>query len=294
VAVLGMDFQLGVARALSGRPGDELDRTLSALQLAEFIYEQPGAGEVEYKFKHALTQEVAYNSLLIERRRLLHERAGEVIEELYADALDDHVVALANHFRQAGNAMKASDYLRRAGVVCIRRAAFPGAATHLSLGLELVKLLPESPEQTHREWELLRLLAVCLTVTAGAGSAQRGDLLMRMKLHCEQSSDDRRMFEVVMNRIYFHSVRNELAMECELSKEAVKIAERLGNRAWLDLALSSLAGCRRKASNSQFPVICVGCLSESKDRSVFLLRATWANGFEVPEFMWQPARVSRF
>ena len=54
------------------------------MQLAEFIYEQPAVGDIEYIFKHALTQEVAYNSMLIERRKLLHERAGEAMEELYA------------------------------------------------------------------------------------------------------------------------------------------------------------------------------------------------------------------
>jgi predicted ATPase/class 3 adenylate cyclase len=240
LSVLGREFPMSLIRAVFIRSHDELNRMLKDLQLGEFIYEQPALGDTEFTFKHALTREVAYNSVLMERRKLLHERAGEAIEELNADALDDHVVALANHFRQAGSALKASDYLRRAGVVCIRRAAFPEAATHLSLGLELIQALPESAEQARREWELLGPLAVCLTVTAGAGSAQRGDLLMRMKLHCEQSNDDRRMIEVVMNRIYFHSVRNELAMECELSKEAVKIAERLGDRAWLDLALSSL------------------------------------------------------
>ena len=51
------------------RPDDELDRMLVDLQLAEFIYEQPAAGDIEYTFKHALTQEVAYNSVLVERRR---------------------------------------------------------------------------------------------------------------------------------------------------------------------------------------------------------------------------------
>jgi predicted ATPase len=72
VAVIGTEFTLGVARAVSGKSDDDLDRMLSALQLAEFIYEQPPADDVEYTFKHALTHDVAYNSLLADRRRLLH------------------------------------------------------------------------------------------------------------------------------------------------------------------------------------------------------------------------------
>ena len=63
---------------------DELNRLLNDLQLGEFIYEQPAVGDTEYVFKHALTQEVAYNSVLIERRQQLHERIGAALERLYA------------------------------------------------------------------------------------------------------------------------------------------------------------------------------------------------------------------
>src|SRR5215467_3657688 len=103
VAVIGTEFQLGVARALSEKSDDDVNRMLNDLQLAEFIYEQPTAGAVEYIFKHALTHEVAYGSLLIERRRRLHERAGATIESLFAGTLDDHVTELAHHFTQSGN-----------------------------------------------------------------------------------------------------------------------------------------------------------------------------------------------
>ena len=76
---------------------------LGDLQLAEFIYEQPAIGDIEYIFKHALTQEVAYNSVLIERRKLLHERAAQAIEALFADRLEDHLAELAHHYDRSGN-----------------------------------------------------------------------------------------------------------------------------------------------------------------------------------------------
>ena len=62
---------------------EELNRLLNDLQLGEFIYEQPAIGDTEYIFKHALTQEVAYNSVLVERRQQLHERTGAALERLY-------------------------------------------------------------------------------------------------------------------------------------------------------------------------------------------------------------------
>ena len=71
----------------------------------------PRSGDTEYTFKHALTLEVAYNSLLVERRRLLHERAAQAIEALFSDRLEDHLAELAHHYERSGNARKAVEYL---------------------------------------------------------------------------------------------------------------------------------------------------------------------------------------
>src|SRR5262249_45907914 len=79
-AVIGREFPLSLVRAVSGQAQGALDRMLSHLQLGEFIYEQPAVGDTEYIFKHALTLEVAYNSVLIERRKVLHERVAAAIE----------------------------------------------------------------------------------------------------------------------------------------------------------------------------------------------------------------------
>jgi len=84
LAVLGREFPLGLARHVALKPDDELERMLSRLQGGEFIYEQPAFPEVEYIFKHALTQQVAYDSVLVERRKQLHERAGQSLESMFA------------------------------------------------------------------------------------------------------------------------------------------------------------------------------------------------------------------
>ena len=103
LAVIGREFPLGLVQRVTRKPDDELERMLSRLQAGEFIYEQPAAGDVEYIFKHALTQEVAYNSLLIERRKLLHERAGQALESMFAEQLDDHLDELAHHYSRSDN-----------------------------------------------------------------------------------------------------------------------------------------------------------------------------------------------
>jgi predicted ATPase len=86
----------------------ELDRLIVNLQLGEFVYEQPSIADIEYTFKHALTQEVAYNSVLLERRKQLHETVGRAIELIYSASLDDHVADLAHHFARSANQAKAT------------------------------------------------------------------------------------------------------------------------------------------------------------------------------------------
>ena len=76
LAVMGKKFSLSLLKTVVEKPEEELSQSLSQLQRGEFIYEQPAFPEVEYTFKHAVTQEVAYNSVLTERRRVLHERAA--------------------------------------------------------------------------------------------------------------------------------------------------------------------------------------------------------------------------
>jgi predicted ATPase len=83
LAVIGKEFSLSLVRQVTGQTEGSLQGRLSRLQTAEFIYEQPAFSEPDYVFKHALTQEVAYNSLLLERRKILHEHTAQAIEEVY-------------------------------------------------------------------------------------------------------------------------------------------------------------------------------------------------------------------
>src|SRR5262249_54818880 len=90
LAVIGREFSLSLVRQVVTRPEEELYRLFSTLQSKEFLYERPAFPEVEYIFKHALTQEVAYGSVLHERRKALHEQIATAMEQLYRANLEDH------------------------------------------------------------------------------------------------------------------------------------------------------------------------------------------------------------
>ena len=167
LAVIGREFPLSLIRAVVTKSDDELNRLLNDLQLGEFIYEQPAVGDTEYVFKHALTQEVAYNSVLMERRQQLHERTGAALETLYTNSVEEHLAELAHHYGRSANPDKAVQYLTRAGQQALNRSAFAEAQAQLQQGLEWIKKLPESPERDARELELASTLAQVLMVTRG-------------------------------------------------------------------------------------------------------------------------------
>jgi predicted ATPase len=127
LAVIGRESSLGLLREVASHPDNQLERMLADLRASEFIYEQPAATGIEYFFKHALTQEVAYNSLLIERRKQLHERAGQALESIFAAQLDDRLNQLAHHYGHSDNFDKAVEYLGRAGQQTMQRSAHADA-----------------------------------------------------------------------------------------------------------------------------------------------------------------------
>src|SRR5262249_10348197 len=131
LAVIGTEFRLTVVRKLIELENQELERMLAALQLSEFIYEQPASGDVEYIFKHALTRDVAYKSVLNERRRVLHERTAQAIEALYKDPIDEHLPELANHYGHSPNIEKAVQFMRRAAEQAAERSALAEAKSYL-------------------------------------------------------------------------------------------------------------------------------------------------------------------
>jgi len=184
LAVLGKKFALGLVKAVSGKSEDELQFMLSDLQLAEFIYEQPAAGDVEYTFKHALTQEVAYNSMLVERRKALHERVGAAIAELYAEQPEPHYDDLAHHYGRSGDTRRAVQYLLKAGNAALERGGYTQSLERLSTGLELVRTLPNGPDTANLELDLQRSVITPLKAVTGQAAEEIGGVLERARELC--------------------------------------------------------------------------------------------------------------
>ena len=146
-SVIGTDVPFDVLEAIAGVPRDELRRHLDRLQSAEFLYETALFPALEYTFKHALTHEVAYGSLLGDRRRALHARIVEAIERLYADRLSDQIERLAGHAVRGEILDKAVTYLHEAGAKALRRSANDEAVAYFTQALDLLTRWPDGPER---------------------------------------------------------------------------------------------------------------------------------------------------
>jgi class 3 adenylate cyclase/tetratricopeptide (TPR) repeat protein len=225
LAVIGKDFPLNLLMHITARPDDRLEPMLKGLQAGEFIYEQPALDEAEYTFKHVLTQEVAYNSVLMERRRLLHERTGEAIEALFKDRIDDHLTELAHHYSRSANTRKAVKYLSRAGRQAATRSAYPEAITRLSSALEFLKHLPDDSARARQELSVLSSLGSSLLNAKGWAAAELEPVHARARELCAQIRDPALALRPLWLQWLFRYSTRELDKAMELADELLAAAE---------------------------------------------------------------------
>ena len=225
VAVIGTEFNLGVARALSGKSDDSLKRMLDDLQLAEFIYEQPAMGDVQFIFKHALTHDVAYNSLLAERRKLLHEHAAQAIEALYPERLEDHLTELAHHFDRGGNAPKAVQYLGRIAARAAKQGAHSEAIAYFNRALEFLRGLPDGLARDRQELDLQIALSWSVALVTGLRAPEREFALVRARELGEHLGDDAKLMELLLALAHLHFNRRQYQPARELAEKILTMAE---------------------------------------------------------------------
>ena len=200
-AVIGMAVPVPLLQAVADLAAVELHTHLGHLQTAEFLYETGRLPASAYTFKHALTHEVAYGSLLQERRRVLHGRAAQAIEELFAERLSEHYYALAHHYRHSGNITKAVDYLQRAGQQAVERSAYAEAISHMTTALDLLTTLPETPARHQHELGLLMALIQALGVTKGEAAPELEPVFARAEALGQQVAEPPQGFPVLLGLV---------------------------------------------------------------------------------------------
>ena len=159
-SVLGRELSQDLLQALWDQPAD-LQPLLQDLQSWEFLHRLPTSTTPSFAFRHALTQEVAYQSLLTDRRQKLHGRAAQALEQLYAGHIEDVYHRLAHHHGRAGNEEQTVHYLTLSAQQAAQSYAHQEAAAALTEALDHAQRLPE-PDHDRRTLEILLQLAESL------------------------------------------------------------------------------------------------------------------------------------
>jgi class 3 adenylate cyclase/predicted ATPase len=226
LSVIGRESSFGLLTQVASHSDTQLEQMLADLRTAEFIYEQPITTGVEYVFKHALTQEVAYNSLLIERRKQIHEQAGQALESMFADQLDDHLSQLAHHYKYSANIDKAVEYLGRAGQQALQRFAYDNAISSLTSAVDLLQNLPEGAERVQRELRLQLALGQALMSVKGMAAPEVERAIVRAHELCELLRDPVQSFAVLFGLWTVHFIRGEFRTAYQHAEQIMLRAQR--------------------------------------------------------------------
>jgi predicted ATPase len=141
-SVIGREFVFTILEKIA-EPGHKMGPALQALQQSELITEKILFPELIYMFKHALTQDVAYNSLLLKQRKVLHTRVAAAIEEIKNNSLEEHFETLAYHYKKGNRPEKAFEFLVRAGEKAMELSSIDVAKGHF---IEALKIAPQHPK----------------------------------------------------------------------------------------------------------------------------------------------------
>jgi tetratricopeptide (TPR) repeat protein len=227
LAVIGKEFPWSLLRQVVTLPEDEMRRLLARLQAGDFLYERPAFPEIEYTFKHALTQEVAYNSLLRERRGALHERTARAIETLFDGHLEEHCKELAHHYSRSGNIDKTVEYLHRAGQQAMRQSSVDEAIRHFNSALNLLQNLPDSDERNGLEFAIWLDLGPAVIAVKGYAAPEVDDCYTRA-LHLRHGAGtERQLFPVLLGLRHFHHVRGQMQTGRDFAECLLTLAQRV-------------------------------------------------------------------
>ena len=223
-ATLGREFSYELLLAVS--PWDEgtLQRGLHQLVEAEFVYQRGLPPQATYVFKHALIQDVAYQSLLRSTRQRYHQRIAQVLAERFPETAETQPELLAHHYTEAGLREQAMPYWQHAGQRALQRSANLEAVSHVTRGLEVLSTLPETRERAHQELALQIMLGAALGAIKGQMAPEAERTYARACALARQVGSPPELFPALWGFCYAHMARGQLPRARELAEEFLELA----------------------------------------------------------------------
>jgi predicted ATPase/class 3 adenylate cyclase len=227
-SVIGSEFSFELLQKLSTLNDEELRDHLLALRNSELIYERGFPPNVGYVFKHALTHEVAYGSLLVQKRKELHERVGIAIEELYPNRLEEFYGVLAHHYCSADDKEMGLHYLTLAGKKAKEVVATEEALNYFR---EALKRLDEMPEMETNEERKIDILFEMENLYDHIGKREeQKKILERIIDSSGVINDERRLSDGYIKQAEFFSVLEEYQKAQEVGESALTLKREIGDK----------------------------------------------------------------
>jgi DNA-binding NtrC family response regulator/predicted ATPase len=224
-AVIGRDVGVWLLQEASGPGFESVRASLGRLEAADFLSATRFGAESEYTFKHALTHEVAYESVSEEARASLHARVAAAIQKLAPESRERRPEVLARHYTAAGRHGEAIDYWYRAGQLAIQRSAHGDAIVHLTQALTLLAEKPEGPDRAEQEVMAQLAVATSLTATRGYAAPEVEGTLERIRTLAGQLHDPVQEFSVRWTLWRFQVSRADFRRAEELAVQLLTLAE---------------------------------------------------------------------
>ena len=230
-SVIGREFTYDVFLAVAQQPEARLRAGLERLVDNDLLLRVDTSPQAAYRFKHALVQDAAYESLLLSRRRILHARVAEVIESRFPDTVAIEPALLAHHFNRAGAPEKAIAYFLKAGRLALARSAMAEAIAALRMGLELLPNLPAGSDARGLELELQVLLGHALRAARAPSAPETGEAWDRARQLCRPDGRCAYLQQVLYGQFLFHQGNANLARARQLGEELLALEEKERDRA---------------------------------------------------------------
>jgi predicted ATPase len=226
-AVIGRQFSYGLLHAVSQMDASILRTELRRLVEAELLYQSGFPPHETYLFKHALLQEVTYQSVLKSTRHHCHQQIAHVLTEQFPDTVKSQPEWLAYHYTEAGLHEQAINFWQQAGEQAIHRSANLEAINHLTQGLELLEKLPMTLKHTQQRLMLYVALGASLMATKGSGSPEARQAYNRARELCQQIEEPSQNFPVLFGVWRFYLTVAQLSTAKDLMSQLLRHAQRV-------------------------------------------------------------------
>ena len=223
-AVVGADMPIGLLRAIDGSSEAQRQQCLTRLQAAEFLFERRSAPERVFAFKHALTRDVAYMSLVGRDRRTIHRRIADALEAGFTALVAEQPELLAHHLSESGETGRAFEHWRLAGTRAAERSADVEAIAHFETALSLLEKLPERDGFADQELAILLNLGVAYQNVQGPGAGDVGRVYERAMDFGPDVVTPRQGFEVLSGLWTHRLTRGDFAAAKTQAEKLVEIA----------------------------------------------------------------------